>query len=46
MHDVVRPSCVYLVPTTTFIGDECFQTEENDGESNGLDLVDLKLNLN
>ena len=34
-RDVIRPDCAYLPLTTTFIGDECFQAEENDGESNG-----------
>jgi len=31
--DVFRPGCVYLLPTTTFIRDECFQVAENDGEN-------------
>jgi len=31
IRDVIQPGCAYLLPTTTFIGDECFQAGENDG---------------
>ena len=42
IREVVQLDCAYLLPTNTFIGDECFQAGENDGETNSLDLVDLR----
>ena len=39
---MIQPGYTYLLRTTTFIRDECFQDRENDGETNGLDSVDLR----
>ena len=34
-----QPGCGYLVLVATFIGDECFQVGENDGESDSSNLL-------
>jgi len=39
IRDMVLPGCAYLLTTTTFIGDECFQAGDNDGKSDGSDLL-------
>jgi len=45
MRDMVQPDCAYLIPTTTFIRDECFQTGNNDEASNGPDLAKFRIYL-